>query len=72
MVISFHSLEDRIVKQFGRVYEMGVRLPKEIPVMDRVGQRLQRIGKAVKAGPEELTRNIRARSAVLRITEKIQ
>lgn len=72
VVISFHSLEDRIVKQFMRGYVKGVKLPKEIPVIGQaVGQRLMEIGKAVKASDAEVQGNVRARSAVLRITEKI-
>lgn len=71
VVISFHSLEDRIVKQFMRGYVKGVRLPKEVPIVNAMGQRLKEVSKAVKAGDAEIERNVRARSAVLRITEKI-
>lgn len=72
VVISFHSLEDRIVKQFVREYERGQVLPKEIPLVGKaVGQRLVRVGKAIKASDAEIARNVRARSAMLRITEKI-
>ncbi len=72
VVISFHSLEDRIVKQFMREYVRGQVLPKEIPIINNVvGQRLVRVGKAMKASDAEVAKNVRARSAMLRITEKI-
>nr|MBP9727200.1 16S rRNA (cytosine(1402)-N(4))-methyltransferase [Gammaproteobacteria bacterium] len=72
VVISFHSLEDRIVKQFMREYVRGQVLPKEIPIINNVvGQRLVQMSKAMKASDAEVARNVRARSAVLRIAEKI-
>lgn len=72
VVISFHSLEDRIVKQFMREYTRGQILPKEIPIISSaLGKRLVQINKARKASETEVTSNIRARSAMLRITEKI-
>lgn len=71
-VISFHSLEDRMVKQFLRKQEQGVVVPKEVPVMaSQLNIHFKRIGKAIKPSAEEITRNIRARSAVLRIGEKV-
>ena len=68
VVISFHSLEDRIVKQFIRRYVKGDEdIPPGIPVTeDMLDQRLTALGKAVKAGKDELSHNPRARSAVLR------
>lgn len=72
VVISFHSLEDRIVKQFMRAKEYGDRLPPEVPVRhEEIKTSFKRIGKAVKATEAEVKENIRARSAVLRIGEKI-
>lgn len=71
-VISFHSLEDRIVKRFIRDQERGRQLPPEIPVAyEDSGQTFKRIGKAIKATDEELDSNFRARSAVLRIAERV-
>jgi len=73
VVISFHSLEDRIVKRFirnesGRKNNPG-RLPvKEIDIEQGI---LRKIGKAVKAGKSELQGNARARSAVMRVAERI-
>ncbi len=72
-VISFHSLEDRICKQFMRDLEKGEQLPAEIPVeKGQLNQRFKRVSKAIKPQQEEVENNIRARSAVLRIGEKIQ
>lgn len=73
VVISFHSLEDRIVKRFIRKYVKGdEHLPRGIPVtQDMLNQRLKSVGKAVKAGKEEVTDNPRARSAVMRAAIKI-
>jgi len=70
-VISFHSLEDRIVKRFMREVSSRPRLPAGLPVMEadiEVPYRL--VGKPVTAGAEELGINPRARSARLRVLEK--
>lgn len=70
-VISFHSLEDRIVKQFMRKMEQGNAPPKGVPVRESDIQTcFKRVGKAIKPHDEEVFMNIRARSAVLRIGEK--
>jgi 16S rRNA (cytosine1402-N4)-methyltransferase len=72
VVISFHSLEDRIVKHFMRDREIGEQLPLEVPVMYKaVETDFKRIGKAVKPQSNEVSENVRSRSAVLRIGEKI-
>ena len=71
-VISFHSLEDRIVKRFIKEQEKGDKFPAKMPVLTAdLNQRMKRIGKQVRAGQKELEKNRRARSAVLRIAEKI-
>lgn len=71
-VISFHSLEDRIVKRFMRKHSQG-ELPVGLPVTDeQLGAQLKLIGKATKPSAEELDVNPRARSAVLRVGEKIR
>ena len=71
VVISFHSLEDRIVKRFMRDYSRQKPLPKRLPVRDQQSlPPLKLIGKAIKAGSEELISNPRARSAVLRVAER--
>jgi len=70
-VISFHSLEDRIVKRFMRTEAKGEELPPELPVrQDHFHPRLRIIGKAIRAGEAEARRNPRSRSAVLRIAER--
>jgi 16S rRNA (cytosine1402-N4)-methyltransferase len=72
VVISFHSLEDRKVKRFIRQQEKGDPLPIGVPVRDeKLNKRMRSIGRASKAGKAELERNPRARSAVMRIAEKI-
>lgn len=71
-VISFHSLEDRIVKRFMQREAEGERPPRGLPIMDtEVKTHFKRIGKAIKPTDEEKDENIRARSAILRIGEKI-
>lgn len=71
-VIAFHSLEDRIVKQFFREQSRGRELPRHIPVTgDREGRTLKLVGKAIKASDAEVMGNPRARSAVLRVAEKL-
>ncbi len=73
-VISFHSLEDRIVKRFMRDEERGEELPRNLPVRaaDIKPGRLRRIGKAIHADEAELETNPRARSAVLRVAERVE
>ena len=71
-VISFHSLEDRRVKQFIRKEAKGDDFPPDLPVLDsQLKRRLKTVGKAIKAGKAELAENPRARSAVLRVAEKV-
>ena len=72
-VISFHSLEDRIVKRFMREYSKNDPYPNEIPVtIDMVKPRLKILGKAIKPCESEIMSNPRARSARLRVAEKLQ
>lgn len=73
VVISFHSLEDRIVKRFMRDEASVDRLPKNLPLrsVDLPQPHLRLVGKPVKAGDEELASNPRARSAVMRVAEKM-
>ena len=71
-VISFHSLEDRLVKRFMRKQARGVELPRGLPVQAAAsGQTLKVIGKAIKPSAIELEKNPRARSAVLRVAERL-
>ena len=73
VVISFHSLEDRIVKRFMRDQARGPKVPRGVPVQGP-GPRgvLRVVGKAVRAEAEELRRNPRARSAIMRVAERVQ
>lgn len=71
-VISFHSLEDRMVKRFFREMSRGPQIPKDIPVMAKdLEQPFKLIGKAIKPGKQELQENPRARSSVLRVIERV-
>ena len=71
VVISFHSLEDRIVKRFMRDQARGVQLPRHVPVVGSdAGKTLNLIGKAIKPSDEEVARNPRSRSAVMRVAER--
>jgi len=70
-VISFHSLEDRIVKRFIKEQSQGKKIPKEIPIMaSEIETKFRKIGKAIKASKNEVENNPRSRSAILRIAEK--
>ncbi len=69
-VISFHSLEDRLVKRFIRDFSKGKPVPREIPIFEEYVGPLKAIGKAIKPTELEITHNARARSAVLRVAEK--
>jgi len=70
-VISFHSLEDRIVKRFIRDQYRGPQLPPDLPVIPASYRpRLKPVGKQMRAGEKEIQDNPRARSAVLRVAER--
>jgi 16S rRNA (cytosine1402-N4)-methyltransferase len=72
VVISFHSLEDRIVKQFMQKHSRGDDFPRDLPVTSaQLKPRLRKIGKAVKPDDVEVQANPRARSAVMRVAERI-
>ena len=72
VVISFHSLEDRMVKRYMRDMSRGEQLPPGVPVTDNaLNRRMKLVGRAVKASSEELGDNVRSRSAIMRVAEKI-
>lgn len=70
-VISFHSLEDRLVKRFIRDTKNVDDLPAKLPVMPTFKEYLKPVGKLVKPSEKEIEINPRARSARLRIAEKV-
>ena len=71
VVISFHSLEDRIVKRYMRDHSRGAPLPRGLPVTDsQLVRPLRLVGKATRASAEEVAANPRARSAIMRTAEK--
>ncbi len=72
-VISFHSLEDRIVKRFLREESRGDPYPPDLPVpASAVQPRLRLVGRAIHPAEAEIQRNPRARSAVLRVAERTE
>ncbi len=73
VVISFHSLEDRIVKQFIQKHERGDDHPRGLPVtFDKLNRKCRRIGRKTKPSDSEIAQNPRARSAVMRVAEKLE
>lgn len=70
-VISFHSLEDRVVKQFIARHSKAPPANRRMPVEVAFTPRLRALGSAIKAEPGETESNPRARSAVLRVAEKL-
>ena len=72
VVISFHSLEDRIVKQFITARVTGDKFPRDLPITsDVLRPQLKKIKNALKPRSEEVYKNPRARSAVMRVAEKL-
>ncbi len=75
VVISFHSLEDRIVKQFIRKQEKGPEVPHGLPLTEAQlagGRTLKSISKAQKPSEAEIDANPRSRSSVLRVAERLE
>ncbi len=74
VVISFHSLEDRIVKRFMRDESRPPQLPARLPVRaaDLPPPRLALVGKALRPSAEEVAANPRSRSAVMRVAERAE
>jgi len=72
VIISFHSLEDRIVKRFIRNEVRGDRFPRGVPVTAReTNARLRSVGKSVRPSGAEVAANPRARSALMRVAERL-
>lgn len=73
VVISFHSLEDRIVKRFIQREARGGDIPPDLPLrQDQLVRRLRPIGKAIRPNAAEVDANPRARSAVMRVAERLK
>ncbi|AWL12930.1 16S rRNA (cytosine(1402)-N(4))-methyltransferase [Saliniradius amylolyticus] len=73
-VISFHSLEDRLVKRFMREQSRGKQVPAGLPITEdelNASRTMKLVGKAIKPSASEIERNNRARSSVLRVAEKL-
>ena len=73
-IISFHSLEDRMVKYFMKKQSKGEDIPKGLPLREdqiQRNQKLKTIGKAIQPSDAEIQANPRSRSAVLRVAERI-
>ncbi|MCG8380442.1 MAG: 16S rRNA (cytosine(1402)-N(4))-methyltransferase RsmH [Proteobacteria bacterium] len=72
VVISFHSLEDRIVKRFFQKLAKGDDFPDKLPIRDHeLNRKVRIIGKPVRASEEEIAANRRARSSIMRVVEKL-
>lgn len=72
VVISFHSLEDRIVKHFIRGFGKVEIQPRGLPVQAEAPvSPLKKIGRAIRPSAEEVDRNPRARSSIMRVAEKL-
>ncbi|WP_233781084.1 16S rRNA (cytosine(1402)-N(4))-methyltransferase RsmH [Haemophilus influenzae] len=73
-IISFHSLEDRMVKHFMKKQSKGEDIPKGLPLREdqiQCNQKLRIIGKAIQPSDAEIQANPRSRSAILRVAERI-
>ncbi|NKF52356.1 16S rRNA (cytosine(1402)-N(4))-methyltransferase RsmH [Shewanella sp. WXL01] len=73
-IISFHSLEDRMVKRFIRRHSQGESVPHGLPITEaelNKNKKLKAVGKAMKPSEAELEVNPRARSSVLRVAERL-
>ncbi|CAH0534457.1 Ribosomal RNA small subunit methyltransferase H [Vibrio stylophorae] len=76
-VISFHSLEDRMVKRFMRNQSKGPEVPHGVPLtqaqIDQLGKaKMKTVGKAIKPSAQEIEYNSRSRSSVLRVAERLE
>jgi 16S rRNA (cytosine1402-N4)-methyltransferase len=74
VVISFHSLEDRMVKQFMKKHSQGKQVPRGLPICEselQKGKKLALIGRKMKPSIQEVSDNVRSRSSVLRIAQRL-
>ena len=75
VVISFHSLEDRLVKQFMKKHSQGKKVPRGLPISEEElnkGKKFTLIGRRLKPSQTEVEQNVRSRSSVLRIAERLE
>jgi len=74
VVISFHSLEDRLVKQFMKKHSQGKQVPRGLPIAEvelQKGKKLSLIGRKLKPSKNEVSENIRSRSSVMRVAQRL-
>ena len=74
VVISFHSLEDRLVKQFMKKHSQGKKVPRGLPISEeelQKGKKLSLVGKKLKPSKTEVSENVRSRSSVLRVAQRL-
>jgi len=74
VVISFHSLEDRLVKQFMKKHSQGKKVPRGLPITEdelQKGKKLALVGRRLKPTANEVEANVRSRSSVLRIAQRL-
>jgi 16S rRNA (cytosine1402-N4)-methyltransferase len=72
VVISFHSLEDRIVKRFLKKLAKGDDFPKDLPVRaEDIKPQVKLLGKPIRPDDDEVDENVRSRSAIMRVAEKL-
>ena len=74
VVISFHSLEDRLVKQFMKKHSQGKKVPRGLPISEEElnkGKKFALVGRRLKPSPTEVEENVRSRSSVLRVAERL-
>ncbi len=74
VVISFHSLEDRLVKQFMKKHSQGKQVPRGMPISEeeiQKGKKLALVGKRQKPSKQEVDDNVRSRSSVLRVAQRL-
>lgn len=71
VVISFHSLEDRLVKQVINQESTPTYVPPEIPIQPETFCRLKKIVRHIRPNEKEIAQNVRSRSAIMRIAERI-
>lgn len=74
VVISFHSLEDRLVKQFMKKHSQGKKVPRGMPISEEElnkGKNLSLIGRRLKPSKDEVEENVRSRSSVLRVAQRL-